>query len=200
MTDSPLAADALEKVIAALEESARVKERLAAAGADSIVRAAEVVARALASGGAVYFCGNGGSAADAQHLAGELVGRFAAERPAMRAAALTTDTSVLTAVANDYGFDEIFSRQVEGLVRAGDCVVGLSTSGKSPNVVKALRKARELGAAALALTGAEGGPVADAADVAIVVPARASWRVQEAHITVGHIICELVESALARRG
>jgi D-sedoheptulose 7-phosphate isomerase len=197
MSDSVLGPDAHAAAKSALRESAKVTGRLAEEATDEIVRAAELVAEALQSGRAVYFLGNGGSAADAQHLAGELVGRFAEERRAFRAVALTTDTSVLTAVGNDYGFDEIFARQVEALVDAGDCVVGLSTSGESANVVKALELARALGARTVAFTGSAGGAAARAADVAVKAAATESWRVQEAHIAAGHAICGLVEAALA---
>jgi D-sedoheptulose 7-phosphate isomerase len=196
MSDSVLGPDAGTVAKSALRESAEVTGRLAEEAIDEIVRAAELVAEALQRGGAVYFLGNGGSAADAQHLAGELVGRFAEERRAFRALALTTDTSVLTAVGNDYGFDEIFARQVEALVDEGDCVVGLSTSGESANVVKALEIARALGARTVALTGEAGGAAARAADVPIKVRATTSWRIQEAHIAAGHVICRLVEAAL----
>ena len=169
---------------------------LAEGGADIIERMAEAIADAFRNGRRLYFVGNGGSAADAQHLAGEMVGRFTLERRALPAVALTTDTSVLTAVSNDYGFDECFARQVEALVERDDVVLGLSTSGNSPNVLRALERARDKGARILALAGRGGGRMNSLADLCLVVPADESARIQEAHITVGHILCELVEKRL----
>ncbi|MBP2654179.1 MAG: gmhA [Firmicutes bacterium] len=149
--------------------------------------------QALSDGHTIFFMGNGGSAADSQHLAAEFVGRFQKERRGLPAIALTTDTSILTAVGNDYGFDKVFSRQVEALVRAGDVVVGLSTSGNSPNVVKALEVAKEAGAVTVGMTGRTGGKMADICDLCIKVPADITARIQEAHILIGHIVCELVD-------
>ena len=169
---------------------------LADGGAGLVEQMANVVAGALESGHRFYLLGNGGSAADAQHIAGELVGRFNMERRALPVAALTTDTSVLTAVANDYGFEECFARQVEAFVQQGDVVMGISTSGNSPNVVNALKLAREKGAKVLALSGRGGGKLKELADVCLVAPADESARIQETHITVGHIICALVEERL----
>ncbi len=154
---------------------------------------AEYCLQGLKQGRTVFFMGNGGSAADSQHLAAEFVGRFVKERKGLPAIALTTDTSILTAVGNDYGFDTIFSRQVEALVRAGDVVVGLSTSGNSPNVVKALELAKELGATTIGLTGRGGGKMAAICDLCIRVPADVTARIQEAHIFIGHMVCELVD-------
>jgi len=178
-----------------LRETSRVHDRLIeqAALLEQVGRRLSDVFRA---GGSVYVMGNGGSAADSQHLAGELVGRFLMERPALPCHALTTDTSVLTAVANDYGVEDIFTRQVEAHVRAGDAVIGISTSGESPNVVAAMTKARGLGAVTIALTGANGGRLARECDLAVVVPADETPRVQEAHGTIVHVICELVETEL----
>lgn len=157
---------------------------------------AEACAAALGSGRKVMFCGNGGSAADSQHLAAELIGRYKLERPAMRAIALTTDTSILTAVGNDYGYDDVFRRQVEGLAEAGDVLIGLSTSGNSRNVLRAFEQARAMGATTVALTGAGGGAMHQAADISLAVPATATNHIQEMHITCGHLICELVEKEL----
>lgn len=157
---------------------------------------AETCAAALRNGRKVMFCGNGGSAADSQHLAAELVGRYKLERPAMRSIALTTDTSILTAVGNDYGYDDIFRRQVEGLGEAGDVLVGLSTSGNSRNVLRAFEQAAQMGITTVALTGAGGGAMKDAAGVCLAVPATATNHIQEMHITCGHLICELVEKEL----
>jgi D-sedoheptulose 7-phosphate isomerase len=157
---------------------------------------AEAIAGALKGGRRFYLFGNGGSAADAQHIAGELVGRFMKERAPLPVQAFTTDTSVLTAVSNDYGFDNCFSRQVQAFVGKGDVVLAISTTGDSPNVVKAARLAKDQGATVLALSGRGGGKLKDVADICLVVPADESPRIQEAHITVGHILCSLVESRL----
>lgn len=160
---------------------------------DVIQLMAERCKEALKSGNKVLFCGNGGSAADAQHLAAELIGRFQKERRSLASVALTTDTSILTAVANDYGYDEVFARQVEGLGRSGDVLIGISTSGNSANVVKAALKARDTGMHTIALTGEGGGKLKDICDITFAVPSKVTARIQEMHIMVGHIICELVE-------
>lgn len=166
-----------------------VKENLT----QDIHRMAEICKNSLASDGKILFMGNGGSAADAQHLAAEFVGRFEKERRGLPAIALTTDTSLLTAVGNDYGFDMIFSRQVEALARPGDVVVGISTSGNSPNVVKALTVAKEMGAVTVGLTGTKVGKMDGLCDLCIKVPSEKTARIQEAHILIGHIICALVD-------
>jgi D-sedoheptulose 7-phosphate isomerase len=160
---------------------------------DTIVRLGALFAAALKNGNTIFFMGNGGSAADSQHLAAEFVGRFQKERRGLPAVALTTDTSILTAVGNDYGFDAVFARQVEALARAGDVVVGFSTSGNSPNVLKALQAAKDRGAIAVGLTGRSGGKMAAICDVCIKVPADVTARIQEAHILIGHIVCGLVD-------
>ncbi len=165
---------------------------------DAVFAAADAVARAVLAGAKVIACGNGGSAADAQHLAAELVGRFRRERRALPAIALTVDTSILTAVANDYGFDRVFARQVEALAAPRDVVLGISTSGRSPNVVAALTAARERGATTIALTGVDGGPVGAAADIHLNVPDAATPRVQEVHRTLLHVICEIVDERVIR--
>ncbi len=161
----------------------------------------EVAARmheALRQGGKVLWFGNGGSAADAQHLAAELVGRFRRERAGMASVALTTDTSVLTSIGNDYGFECIFSRQVEALCAPGDVVVGISTSGNSPNVCAGLVKAHEMGAYTFAMTGASGGHVSKLADACLRVASGEAARIQEAHILAGHMLCDVVEEAAHR--
>lgn len=158
-----------------------------------IARAAVMVRDTLASGGTLFFCGNGGSAADAQHLATEYVVRYMRERRALPAIALTTDSSLLTAAANDLGFEHVFERQVEALVKSGDLVVIHSTSGNSPNVVKAARAARAKGARVLALTAGDGGFLKHTADLAIVVPTSRTDRAQEIHLCIQHAICEIVE-------
>lgn len=160
---------------------------------DVIQLMAERCKEALKAGNKVLFCGNGGSAADAQHLAAELIGRFQKERRSLASIALTTDTSILTAVANDYGYDEVFARQVEGLGRSGDVLMGISTSGNSANVVKAALKARDTGMHTIAFTGEGGGKLKDICDITFAVPSKVTARIQEMHIMVGHIICELVE-------
>lgn len=164
--------------------------------APTIAEIAERCTAALKAGGKVMFCGNGGSAADSQHLAAELVGRYKLERPALNSVALTVDTSILTAVGNDYGYDEVFRRQVEGIGKAGDVLIGLSTSGNSRNVVLAFEKARSMGITTVALTGAGGGKMKEAADIALAVPAGITNHIQEMHITCGHLICELTEKML----
>ena len=164
--------------------------------ADAVERAVEAIVRCVRADGRIFFFGNGGSAAQAQHLAAELSGRFLLERPAFAGIALSVDTSALTAIANDYGFDRVFSRQLEGLVRRGDVAVGITTSGTSRNVVEGLRVAHERGAVTIALTGNGGGPVLEHADIAIVGPDGPSWKVQEVQFALGHIICELAELEL----
>jgi D-sedoheptulose 7-phosphate isomerase len=181
-----------------LRQSAELKAQVATELAEGIAAAAELILTALRSGHLVAFCGNGGSAADCQHLAGELVGRFRRERAAWRALALTTDTSILTAIGNDYGYEQVFSRQVEGLLSAGDLLVLFSTSGNAANCVAAAETTRNLGGLTLALTGADGGRLKDLATLSLCVPSTDTPRVQEAHITIGHILCDLVEDALTK--
>lgn len=153
----------------------------------------------LEAGGNVFWMGNGGSAADSQHLAAELVGRFLLERKGLASVALTTDSSILTAVGNDYGFDTVFSRQLEGLCQPGDVVVGISTSGNSPNVCEGFKTAKALGAYTVAMTGQAGGAAKGLADLTIAVPSSHGPRVQEAHILIGHSVCEWAEQAHVSR-
>ncbi len=163
------------------------------------VQIAEMTAlltEAFRNGKKLLVMGNGGSAADSQHFVAEIVGRFKLERPALPAVALSTDTSILTAIGNDYGFDSIFSRQVEALATAGDVVVGISTSGNSPNVKKALELARQRGCHTVGLLGKDGGSIKPVCDLALVVPTNDTPRVQEGHITIIHIVCDLVEKGL----
>lgn len=184
------------EIKARLWESADVKRMTAETCSEAILRAAEVIADSLAAGGKLFTCGNGGSAADAQHIAAELVGRLRPEsalRPALPAIALTTDTSILTALGNDYGFEAIFRRQVEALGCPGDVLLAISTSGRSENVLGAVAVAAARGLATIGLTGGSGGQLAERVGISIVVPSSDSQRVQEAHITIGHILCELVE-------
>jgi D-sedoheptulose 7-phosphate isomerase len=161
-----------------------------------IAEMGSLISTALRGGSKLLVMGNGGSAADSQHFVAEIVGRFKMERKALPAIALSTDTSILTAIGNDYGFESIFSRQVEALAAPGDIVVGLSTSGNSPNVLKALRVARERGCRTIGLLGKDGGSIRPACDLALVVPSTDTPRIQEGHITIIHIVCDLVEKAL----
>jgi D-sedoheptulose 7-phosphate isomerase len=162
----------------------------------SVAAVGLVMTESLSRGGRVFFCGNGGSAADAQHLAAELTGRFLKERPGIAGLALTTNTSTLTAIANDYSFDEVFSRQVEGLAHAGDVLLGISTSGNSANVVRAIKVARRMKVSTVALTGKSGGRLATAAEHCIRIPSDETPRIQEAHILTGHILAEIVEEEM----
>lgn len=178
------------------DASIAAKREVAAKQASVIADMARVMIDALRNGHRIYIAGNGGSASDAQHIAGELVGRFTMERKALPVIALTADTAVLTAVANDYGYDDVFRRQVEAHVTKGDVFLCISTSGNSPNVVKALKQAKKAGAHVLALAGRDGGKLAKAAELCVTVPAKESGHIQETHITIGHILCELIERAL----
>jgi D-sedoheptulose 7-phosphate isomerase len=184
-----------------LEESAAVYAAIRhdAALTDAIARAASACTDSLAVGGKMLFCGNGGSAADAQHLAGELVSRFMYDRPGLAAVALTTDSSILTAVGNDYGYDYVFARQVEALGRPGDVLVGISTSGNSPNVVRALQAARTLGMRTLGLTGRDGGAMAALCDIELRMPSAVTPLIQQGHLLVGHLLCLLIEETVHPR-
>lgn len=161
-----------------------------------IAELAERLIETFRIGNKLLIMGNGGSAADAQHFAGEIVSRFRMERPALPAIALSTDTSILTAIGNDYGFERIFSRQVEALAVPGDAVIGLSTSGNSPNVQKALEVARQAGCTTIGLLGKDGGSIKSVCDIPLIIPSNDTPRVQEGHITVIHILCDLIEQGL----
>ncbi len=165
-----------------------------------VAEVAQIVMEALRSGGKVLLCGNGGSAADSQHIAAEFVGRFRRERSGMCAAALTTDSSILTSVSNDYGYAEVFRRQVEALGCKGDVLIGISTSGNAENVLRAVEEAKELGMKTVGLTGSGGGRLAGAVDIAILCPSDATARIQECHEVIGHALCDVVEEALAGSG
>lgn len=160
---------------------------------DSIYELAKVIVDSLNEGGKVLLCGNGGSACDAMHIAGELVGRFQKEREPLAAIALNTDIAVVTAVANDYGYDGIYAREVRGIMKPCDILIGISTSGNSENIYQAVLRAKELGGTTAALLGKNGGKIKTQADYAIVIPSDNTARIQECHIMLGHIICELVE-------
>jgi len=185
-----------EQIEAQLREHVKVAEDLLASQTDVIVQMAEMLIDCLRGGGKVLLCGNGGSAADAQHIAAELVGKLARDRRALPAIALNTNTSILTAVANDFGFQHVFARQLEALASKGDVLIALSTSGDAANVLEAMDAARTLGCRRIAFTGAAGGRLKSTADLCLRVPSDKTWRIQEAHITVGHILCDLVEKAV----
>lgn len=185
-----------ERIQAEINDSAAVKMRLADEKADVIAEIAKMMIAALRSGRKVLFCGNGGSAADAQHLSAELLGKFKMDRRPLPSMALNVNVSVITAIANDYEFNRVFERQVEGLGVEEDVLVGISTSGRSKNIVRAMRKARSMGLKTVAFVGMTPGPVGDSADICLCVPSDDTPRVQEAHIAVGHIICGLIESSL----
>ncbi|MCH5277136.1 MAG: D-sedoheptulose 7-phosphate isomerase [Desulfovibrionaceae bacterium] len=175
------------------EEGARLRVAYLNAEAERIDAAARFMAQGLAAGGRILICGNGGSAADAQHMSGELVGRFLMERPSLPAVALTVDTSVLTAVGNDYGYDEVFARQVRGLGRPGDVLVAISTSGKSPNIIKALEAARAVGLGTVGLTGKGGGLMPPLCDYLFHVEHTLTPLIQEVHGALVHLLCRLVD-------
>jgi D-sedoheptulose 7-phosphate isomerase len=178
-----------------LEEHLDVFRRLPEL-APAIRQAAALLAGSLAQGGKIMLCGNGGSAADSQHLAAELTGRFLKDRRPLAALALSTDTSALTCIGNDYSFDEVFSRQVTGLGRSGDCLVAISTSGNSRNVMRAAEAARAAGMRVIGLLGRDGGTLRGLCDIALIVPSPTTARIQEAHIFIGHSLCAMVEEAL----
>ncbi len=163
---------------------------------DDVLRAGQMAAQTLRLGGKVLFCGNGGSAADSQHLAAELTGRFIKDRRPLAAVALSTDTSALTCIANDYSFDEVFARQVAGLGRTGDLLIGISTSGNSRNVIRAVEEAQKLGMQSVGLLGRDGGQLRALCNHAIVVPHNVTARIQECHILIGHTLCGLIEQEL----
>jgi D-sedoheptulose 7-phosphate isomerase len=185
------------RLIAALEEGAELRLKIGRENGPAIVKAAVLIANCLQSGRKVLLFGNGGSAADAQHIAGEFVGRFVRERSGLPAIALTTDSSILTAVGNDYGFEQVFSRQIQALGRSNDVAIGISTSGNSPNVVAGLKQASKQNVKTIGLTGNDGGAVAKCVDLSITVGCANTARIQECHITIGHILCELVETELS---
>lgn len=184
----------IEKIF---RESIRVKEKTLEANAEKIASTVGEIGRIFKNNGKVIIFGNGGSAADSQHIAAEFIGRFKKERRSLPAIALTTDTSILTALGNDYGFDTVFSRQVEGLARPGDLAWAISTSGNSRNVIEAVNKAKEMGLTTVSLTGCDGGGLAKLTDISIIVPSRDTARIQESHICVAHTICELVENRVS---
>ena len=185
-----------EQAAAEFKESAALKLRCAEALVDPIAKAAEIVVACFRAGNKLMLCGNGGSAADSQHIAAEFVNKFYMPRPALPALALTTDTSNLTSIGNDTSYDEVFSRQIEALGKKGDVLIGITTSGNSPNILKAFAAAKKAGVRTIGLLGRDGGPAASACDHAIIVPDKTTSRIQEVHITVGHILCGIVDREL----
>jgi D-sedoheptulose 7-phosphate isomerase len=184
---------------AAIKDSVGIKEIVLKGQVGKIEKAAAAIIDSFKKGGKLLIFGNGGSAADSQHIAAELVGRFKIERKALPAIALTTDTSALTAIANDYGYEAVFSRQLEALASKGDVALGISTSGNSKNVIEAFKKARSLGLKTIALTGGDGGKVKKEADISIIVASKDTPRVQESHIMIGHILSALIEHNIFKK-
>lgn len=185
---------------AIMEDSAALRRRLAIEAQEPVLRVVDACEAAMRAGGTLFFCGNGGSAADAQHLATEWLVRLRSrvERPSWPAIALTLDPAAMTAGGNDYGFEEVFARPLSGLGRRGDVLVGITTSGRSPNVLRALETARGMGIVTVGLLGGDGGPARDLCDHPLIVPSEETARVQEAHITLGHAILELLEDRMVR--
>ena len=183
----------MEKIQEIIKEDISVKQELLKTQTANIKKAAGIMISSLKKGGKVILFGNGGSAADAQHIAAELVGRFRKERKALPALALTVNTSALTAIANDYGYENVFKRQLEALADKRDVIIAISTSGNAKNVIEAVNLANRMGLATIGLTGSGGGRLAKAAKLSIIVPSKSTPRIQESHIVIGHILCELVE-------
>ena len=185
-----------EQIITILRESADIKRQLAKEAVDEIIGATETIQKALKAGKKILLFGNGGSAADSQHIAAEFINRYAIDRKSLPAIALTTDSSVITSIANDFSFTEVFSRQIEGLASKGDVVWGLTTSGKSQNVIKAFETAGKMELKSIAFTGKNTSKLKDTVNHLIKVPSASTQRIQESHITIAHIICELVENLM----
>lgn len=186
------ARDRLAQIFAEHQDVSRASESLA----PQVEAAADMLSECLASGGTIYLCGNGGSAADAQHIAGEWVGRFLLERRGLPAVALHTNTTVVTAIANDYGFDQVYARQIEAHGRAGDVLIALSTSGSSANILRAAERAKELSMKVIGMTARSGGKLSELSDVLLPIPTDVTARAQEIHILIGHMLCELTERRL----
>lgn len=185
-----------EEIFQIFQESADLKLRFIRQNAELLNQMVKIVVNAFKAGNKVLLFGNGGSAADAQHIAAEFINRFLIERPPLPAIALTTDTSILTSISNDYGYVDSFSKQVKALGKEGDVAIGISTSGSAPNVIKAMKVAREIGLKTVGLTGMDGGELAKIVDLAIVVNSQVTPRIQEVHITIGHVLCEMVDRML----
>ena len=187
-----------ERIKDILLESIQVKEEILRNQIDSIFEISLLMIDCLRKGGKVIVFGNGGSASDSQHIAAELVGRFKRDRSALAGISLTTNTSILTSLANDYGYDVVFSRQVEALGKKNDVALGISTSGKAKNVALGIKQAKKMGMKTVALSGGDGGEIVKLADVSLLVPSKITARIQEAHITIAHIICEMIEQELCQ--
>jgi D-sedoheptulose 7-phosphate isomerase len=185
-----------DEIIKAFDESAQIKVRFVRDNIDKIIEVVQLIAQAFREGKKVVLFGNGGSAMDASHIAAEFVNRFLMERPPLPAIALNTDAAVLTSISNDYDFSQVFSKQLSALGHEGDIVIGISTSGNSPNVIKAIDVAKKNGMKTVILTGGTGGKMANMADVAFIVPTKVTARIQETHITLGHAICQMVDEEL----
>ncbi len=188
-----------DRIVDIINDSIRIKEQILHHNIDNILKAVKLITATFKNGGKVFLFGNGGSAADAQHIAAEFIGRFQIERAALPAIALNTNTSVLTALSNDYGYETVFSRQLEALASDKDVAIGISTSGKAKSVLSGLKKAKEMKLKTICLSGALGGESVKTADISILVPSSITARIQEAHITIGHIICELVENGMFKQ-
>jgi len=184
------------EIVQAFRESADIKVRFIRQNAEALSLAIKIVVEAFKSGNKVLLFGNGGSAADAQHIAAEFVNRFLIERPPLPAIALTTDTSILTSISNDYGYADSFAKQVKALGREGDVAIGISTSGAAANVLKAVKVAKEMGLKTVGLSGRDGGELSKLVDIALVVDSPSAARIQEVHITIGHVLCEMVDRML----
>jgi len=185
-----------DSITAQLRETARLHAELPTVQVELILKAGALMAEAMQHGRKIMWFGNGGSATQSQHMAGEFVGRFRSDRRSLPSISLTENIASLTAIGNDYSYEQIFSRQLEGLAQPGDVAVGLSTSGNSPNVLRALRRAKELGVVTIGLTGGSGGQMASCCEVCLCVPSKTTARIQEVHLTIGHILCGLIEDAL----
>ena len=183
-------------VLKRFKESSEVKTRFLKENLSKLLDVIKLVSKSFEAGNKLFFFGNGGSAADAQHLAAEFVNRYLIDRPPLPAIALTTDTSILTSISNDFSFSEIFSKQLKALGKEGDVAIGISTSGNSSNIIKAFEVAKEMGMKTVALTGNDGGAIAKMANVSLIVSSTSTPRIQEAHILIGHILCEMVEHQL----
>lgn len=199
MSDMTEMEDIEDIIIRTFRESSRVKEVFVNENLSRLVKVVDVITRALNGGNKILLFGNGGSAADSQHIAAEFVNRFLIERPPLPAIALTTDTSVITSIANDYDFSEIFAKQIRAIGRKGDIAWGISTSGSSPNILKAFETAGRLGMITVALTGRDGGEMARMADYCLNVSSNSTPRIQETHITAGHVICDMVDYRLFKK-
>jgi D-sedoheptulose 7-phosphate isomerase len=192
----PVEVNMKEEMVQAFRESADIKMRFIRQNAEALTLAVQMVVEAFKAGNKILLFGNGGSAADAQHIAAEFVNRFLIERPPLPAIALTTDTSILTSISNDYGYADSFAKQVKALGKEGDVAVGISTSGAAANVIKGIKAAKEMGLKTVGLAGRDGGELAKLVDIALVVDSQIVPRIQEVHITIGHVLCEMVDRML----